>query len=43
VAERVALARNVYTDTSVDPRADLPPAGFERVATGPYYAAYGRC
>src|SRR3954467_14010838 len=43
VPGRGALARQVFVDTTVDPLVNLLPAGFRRVATSPYYAAYVRC
>jgi hypothetical protein len=43
VTGRAALARQVFVDSTVDPLVNLPPAGFRRVATSPYYAAYVRC
>jgi hypothetical protein len=43
VLGRGALARQVFVDTSVDPLANIPPAGFRRVASSQYYAAYVRC
>jgi hypothetical protein len=43
VVGRGALARQVFVDTTVDPLVNLPPAGFRRVATSQYYAAYVRC
>src|SRR4051812_41866625 len=43
VTGRGALARQVFVDSTVDPLTNVPPAGFHRVATSPYYAAYVRC
>jgi hypothetical protein len=43
VTDRSALSLWVFTDSTVNPRWNLPPAGFERVATSPYFAAYARC
>jgi hypothetical protein len=43
VTGRGALARQVFVDSTVDPIVNLPPAGFRRIATSPYYAAYVRC
>jgi hypothetical protein len=43
VVGRGALARQVFVDTTVDPLVNTPPAGFRRVATSQYYAAYVRC
>src|SRR3954447_22472135 len=43
VTGRGALARQVFVDSTVDPLVNLPPAGFRRVATSSYYAAYVRC
>ncbi|TMM04502.1 MAG: hypothetical protein E6G10_04710 [Actinobacteria bacterium] len=43
VTGRGALARQVFVDSTVDPLVNLPPAGFRRVATSAYYAAYVRC
>lgn len=38
-----AVTAQVYVDSTVDPLANVPPAGFRRVATGRYYSAYARC
>src|SRR3954447_20567633 len=43
ITGRGALARQVFVDSTVDPLVNLPPAGFQRVATSEYYAAYVRC
>src|SRR3954454_18862736 len=43
ITGRGALARQVFVDSTVDPLVNLPPAGFKRVATSEYYAAYVRC
>src|SRR3954451_2927073 len=43
VTGRGALARQVFVDSTVDPVVNLPPAGFRRIATSSYYAAYVRC
>jgi hypothetical protein len=43
VVGRGALARQVFVDSTVDPLVNTPPAGFRRVATSQYYAAYVRC
>lgn len=43
VTGRSALLRQVFVDTTVDPLVNLPPSGFDRVATSRYYAAYVRC
>ena len=43
VTGRGALARQVFVDQTVDPLVNIPPVGFHRVATTPYYAAYVRC
>src|SRR3954447_26093091 len=43
VVGRGALARQVFVDSTVDPLVNIPPAGFRRVATSQYYAAYVRC
>jgi hypothetical protein len=43
VTSRFALFRNAWTNPG-DPASDnLPPAGWRRVATSPYVAAYARC
>ena len=39
---RQNVVRNAFTDTRGD-RCRAPPAGFQRVAVGRYYAAYVRC
>src|SRR4051812_30027302 len=43
VTGRGALTRQVFVDSTVAPLDNLPPAGFRRVATSSYYAAYVRC
>src|SRR3954469_1051268 len=43
VTGRGALTRQVFVDSTGAPRDTLPPAGFRRVATSSYYAAYVRC
>jgi hypothetical protein len=40
---RSALFRQTFVEDTDDPAIALPPAGFERVATSRYYAAYVRC
>ena len=43
VTGRTALARQVFVDSNVDPMYNVPPAGFRRIATSEFYAAYVRC
>jgi hypothetical protein len=40
---RDQLLLQVYTDPTINPRANLPPPGFRRIATNGLYAAYVRC
>jgi hypothetical protein len=39
---RLNVVRNAFTDTA-KAIVVVPPAGFERLAVGRFYAAYGRC
>ena len=43
VTSRFAIFKHAWSDTSDDARIQLPPAGFERVKTTRFYAAYVRC
>jgi hypothetical protein len=43
VTSRFAIFNQAWTSPSDDPRVELPPAGFKRVLTSPFYAAYVRC
>jgi hypothetical protein len=43
VTSRFAIFKQAWTSPSDDPRIQLPPKGFERVKTTPFYAAYVRC
>jgi hypothetical protein len=43
VTSRFAIFKHAWTDDSDDARIQLPPAGFERVKTTRFYAAYVRC
>jgi hypothetical protein len=43
VTGRPAMTLWVFTDSTVEPAWNLPPAGFQRVATSRYFAAYARC
>jgi hypothetical protein len=43
VTSRFAIFNQAWTSPSDDPRIQLPPAGFSRVLTTPFYAAYVRC
>jgi hypothetical protein len=40
---RFAILAQAWTNPFDDPRIQLPPAGFRRVATSRFYAAYARC
>jgi hypothetical protein len=43
VTSRFAILQQAWTDPLDDPRIQLPPPGFRRVATSRFYAAYVRC
>jgi hypothetical protein len=43
VTSRFAIFKHAWSDTSDDARIQLPPAGFQRVKTTRFYAAYVRC
>jgi hypothetical protein len=43
VTSRFAIFKQAWTSPTDDPRIQLPPAGFNRVLTTPFYAAYVRC
>jgi hypothetical protein len=43
VTSRFAILEQAWTDPFDDPRIQLPPPGFRRVATSRFYAAYVRC
>jgi hypothetical protein len=43
VTSRFAILQQAWTDPLDDPRIQLPPPGFRRVATSRFYAAYARC
>jgi hypothetical protein len=43
VTSRFAIFRHAFTNANDDPLIQVPPPGYERVATSPYYAAYVRC
>jgi hypothetical protein len=43
VTSRFAIFKHAYTDSSDDPLIQVPPAGFHRVKTSRFYAAYVRC
>jgi hypothetical protein len=43
VTSRFAIFKQAWTSPTDDPRVQLPPAGFERAVTTPFYAAYVRC
>jgi hypothetical protein len=40
---RFAILAQAWTNPFDDPRIQLPPPGFRRVATSRFYAAYARC
>jgi hypothetical protein len=40
---RFAILAQAWTNPLDDPRVQLPPPGFRRVATSRFYAAYARC
>jgi len=43
VTSRFAIFKHAWSDTSDDARIQLPPAGWERVKTSRFYAAYVHC
>jgi hypothetical protein len=43
VTSRFAIFKHAWTDSSDDARIQVPPAGFQRVKTTRFYAAYVRC
>ena len=43
VTSRFAIFRHAWTDRRDPATIQLPPAGFERIETGDFYAAYARC
>jgi hypothetical protein len=43
VTSRFAIFKHAWTDTSDDALIQVPPAGFKRVATSRFYAAYVSC
>jgi hypothetical protein len=43
VTSRFAIFNQAWTSGGDDPRIQLPPPGFRRVETTPFYAAYVRC
>ena len=43
VTSRFAIFKHAWTDASDDARIQVPPAGFERVKTTRFYAAYVSC
>jgi hypothetical protein len=43
VTSRFAIFKQAWTSPSDDPRIQLPPPGYDRVLTTPFYAAYARC
>ncbi len=43
VTSRFAIFKHAWSDTSDDPLDQVPPAGFKRVKTSRFYAAYVRC
>jgi hypothetical protein len=43
VTSRFAIFKQAWTSESDDPRIQLPPAGYDRILTTPFYAAYARC
>jgi hypothetical protein len=43
VTSRFAILKHAWTNETDPPRIQSPPAGFRRVATSDYYAAYARC
>jgi hypothetical protein len=43
VTSRFAIFKHAWTDASDPATIQLPPAGFQRIATSRFYAAYARC
>jgi hypothetical protein len=43
VTSRFAIFKHAWTDAADDARIQVPPAGFTRVKTSRFYAAYVRC
>jgi hypothetical protein len=43
VTSRFAIFNQAWTSPSDDPRIQVPPDGYRRVLTTPFYAAYVRC
>ena len=43
VTSRFAIFKQAWTSPTDDPRVQLPPAGYRRAYTTPFYAAYVRC
>ena len=43
VTSRFAIFKHAWTDADDDAPIQVPPAGFERVTTSRFYAAYVRC
>jgi hypothetical protein len=43
VTSRFAIFKQAWTSPTDDPRIQLPPPGYDRVLTTPFYAAYARC
>jgi hypothetical protein len=43
VHNRPAIFKQAFVTDNDESADNLPPAGFERVATSQYYAAYARC
>jgi hypothetical protein len=43
VTSRFAIFKHAWTDASDDALIQVPPAGFTRVATSRFYAAYVSC
>jgi hypothetical protein len=43
VTSRMAIFKHAWTNENDPPRIQSPPAGFDRVATSDFYAAYARC
>jgi hypothetical protein len=43
VTSRFAIFKHAWTSPADDPRIQLPPDGFRRAVTTPFYAAYVRC
>ena len=43
VTSRFAIFKHAWSDTNDDPLIQVPPAGFNRVKTSRFYAAYVRC